>query len=197
MLSLWRLMCMIKQADMLAANKSKYSAVESAKSVVKWAKASSKKYLAGNAQLLARPFFQWGTRWAQDILSVRYWMGLARHWSLQGGWVKPTPHCFQKGLTIRACSQQWGATEENRTPLSQRCALKSARLSVSFTFNTAAPQASWSRSHLFHCLLVCHIPGDVLAQTLCSYSRVPQGTDLQKNMQYFSGVPNHFTQFMP
>lgn len=73
MLSLWCLMHMIKQTDILAANKSKYPAVESAKSVVKWAKASSKKYLAGNAQLLARPFFQWGTRWAQDILSVRYW----------------------------------------------------------------------------------------------------------------------------
>lgn len=48
---------LIKQVDILAANTSKYPAVESAKSVVKGAKASSKKYLAANAQLLARPLF--------------------------------------------------------------------------------------------------------------------------------------------
>lgn len=51
---------LIEQADILAASTSKYPAVESANSVVKGAKASSKKYLARNTQLLARPLFQRG-----------------------------------------------------------------------------------------------------------------------------------------
>lgn len=52
---------LIKQADILAANTSKYPAVASDKSGQR-TKASSKKYLTRNAQLLARPLFQQGIK---------------------------------------------------------------------------------------------------------------------------------------
>lgn len=102
---------LIKQADILAANTSRNPAVESDKSVVREAKASSKKYLARNAQLLARPLFQQGIRWAWGILSVRYLMGPA---------ASPTPHFFHQ-FSPSVCSLRWGDKEENGAPLAVLC----------------------------------------------------------------------------
>lgn len=74
LLSLRRLMCpsdcVMKQADVLAASKSQHLAVESACSVVRWVKGSSEKHLAGNAQLLAWPWFLRCVSWARDVLAV-------------------------------------------------------------------------------------------------------------------------------
>lgn len=123
---------LIKQANILAANTSKYPAVESAKSVVKGAKASSKKYLTGNAQLLARPLFHQGIRWAQDILSVRYLMGSAASPNTTRRLRQSNTTLLPKKFSPSACNHKWGDKEENGTSLSQWCALKSAKLNAIF-----------------------------------------------------------------